>query len=162
MTKIEKVIELLKIISDDISGISTIFNNDRFKESKKQDLKSLVNEVSDMLIEVDTLLIEADKRDVKNNIEDLNEEFKTLVDAVSVMLVSYADSKHSITYEKEYKKLLEELSELEESKLTLEKKTGIHIYKIKPTLEKGRRLMVENLQVFLKDLKTTKRKYQKF
>lgn len=162
MTKIEKVIELLKIISDDISGISTIFNSNKLKENKKQELNNLVNEVSDMLIEVDILLIEADKRDVKNNIEDLNEEFKTLVDAISVMLASYADSKHSITYEKAYEKLLEELADLEESKLILEKKTGIHIYKIKPTLEKGRKLMVESLQVFLKDLKTIKRKYQKF
>lgn len=152
MTGIEKVIKLLRAISDDISGISIIFNDDRIKESKQQDLRILVNEVSDMLIKVDELLMNTNIEDIKDNIDKLNEEFKILVDATSVMLASYADSKHSITYESEYKRLLKEITKLEENKLELEKRTGIHIYKIKPTLEKGRRLIVENLQTFLRDL----------
>lgn len=132
-----------------------IFNREKIKETKQDDeLKKEADVCYQLILKVNKLLAASNREDIEDDIDELNDAFAALTDAVSSTMASYIDAKKSLQKTKTYNALVSNLAILEQKKKELKEKTGLHILMFKPNIDDGRRLQTENLQSFLNDVFT--------
>lgn len=132
-----------------------IFNREKIKETKQDDeLKKEADVCYQLILKVNKLLAASNREDIEDDIDELNDAFAALTDAVSSTMASYIDAKKSLQKTKTYNALVSNLAILEQKKKELKEKTGLRILMLKPNVDDGRRLQTENLQSFLNDVFT--------
>lgn len=155
MAKANDLIQAIYDLADEVSYIGMIFNREKIKETKQDDeLKKETDICYQLILKVDRLLVASNREDIEDDIDELNDAFAALTDAVSSTMASYIDAKKSLQKTKTYNALVSNLAILEQKKKELKEKTGLHILMFKPNIDDGRRLQTENLQSFLNDVFT--------
>lgn len=143
----------LRYLGYSLIELSIILRESSLKESLSDNFSESIKNILDIIDELENVLKVKDFSNFsQNDATRINENFKNIADDISIFIASFNEFKASEFEKNQYRILLKDLSLLEKLKYKIEKNTGYHIVRIKPSLEKGKRLMVENLNNFLKDL----------
>lgn len=153
MKKIEDLISLLRQLSDSILEIAFEFNSKKIKENNEQQLAEKNLDITDLMIEIDDYLSGSFSRDeILQNKDTLSDEIRSITDSISILMQSYNQSKKSENDKQIYKDIIKGLADLEQKKFEFSKKYNIHLPMIKPSLERGKKLILENEETFINDL----------